>query len=239
MNQVLYKFRRCSEYVFSDLFRDEVSFVALNMFNDAMEGYIPYDREKIYDSLKAKESSRFYQMLIKAEEENIKFGKGHITQFFQKPYSEKLEIVRNDDFKNRALQIIDNFVIKLFAEIRSSFFVACFCGEGQNPVMWSHYADDCSGFVEVYSLQSLKNGFEKLIADDYDITDKKLLKLFTLHEVTYGKKFDCTDFVIKFILHRYSRNKHCYNKFLKYLEETGDYQSLIRAKSGHMNPSTD
>ena len=225
----LYKYRKCSLYSFNDLFNFEMSFVSLNHFNDAMEGYIPYSKTRVYEILTKKKAKRFYKMLIEKESQHIVFSKEdeNIEQFFEKTHDEQLKIVSSKSYKANAIAFIDDFAKKLFNEIRYSFFVSSFSETGGHPVMWSHYADDSSGFVEAFNKSLLANNFHSFVINEFKSFDNNQLKIPALHQITYGKRRDCTDFIVRFILHSYRAGETDINKFMKYVKETGDYETLI------------
>lgn len=209
------------------MFSFNVSFVTLSHFNDAMEGYIPYDKEEVYDYLTKKKSKRFYKMLIDKESRSLVFGKNIEEQFFEKSKEEQLRIVSSRSYKGKALLFIDDFAKNLFNEIRNSFVVSSFSEFGGHPVMWSHYSDDSSGFVEIFNKELLDANFNSFVLNEFPHLSKEQLKVVTLHKITYGVKKKCTNMVIDFIIHSYRPNLNGINRFMQYIKQTGDWESIV------------
>lgn len=229
----LFKYRKCNSYSFDDLFDFNLSFVTLSHFNDAMEGYIPYDRKEVYDYLTKKKSMRFYKMLINKESKAFVFGDG-VKQFFEEDKTEQLRIVSSRSYKEKALAFIDEFAKNLFDEIRNSFAVSSFSEFGGHPVMWSHYSDDSSGFVEIYNKELLKNNFNSFVINEFPYLSKEQLRVITLHKITYGIKKKCTSMVINFIVHSYRPSINGINRFMQYINQTGDWESIVYVLTNKM-----
>ncbi len=219
MDDLIYKFRKCTNYSFIDLFNSNITFATLGCFNDAMEGYIQYNKDEVLDILINDKSKRFIDLLIKNKKISCEIFDGTNID-------NKFKTIKKN-YKKEALDFIEDFSIKLFHEIRNSFFVTSFAKFGGHPVMWSHYSDDSSGYVMEFKLSRIKNEYKKYIKSQYpNLTDNQS-KLLDIHEISYSKNYDCSNFIASFIKKKYHPSQDGINTFMKYIEETGDYKSVL------------
>jgi hypothetical protein len=137
--RLLHRYRNISEYTFSDLLNDEITFTSPELFNDPYDGSFMYT-PKIKVSLK-------YEF----RPNGGTVTKGESTKGELAPAGER---------------IIDNSLQKF---IKNLVRVACFSEQNSNEVMWSHYANQAKGIVLSYSINELEELMKENNIKDYVI----------------------------------------------------------------------
>lgn len=224
-SKCLFRFKRCNKYAFDELFKGYITFVCLDKFNDAMEGYIQFDPSVVYETCLKENYKSFFNKLIKNEEKTMIFGGKN--PFSEMTKTEKYNFVRSEEYKPKAMAFIKEFGETLFNELRNSFCAASFSARGGHPVMWSHYSDDSSGFAIAYDVALLRSNFYAYATNEFEGFNKQQMKLFKLHKITYGESRDCTNLVIDFIKKAYNPGKTSINKFMKYAENGNNIDDII------------
>lgn len=124
---LLHRYRNISEYTFSDLLNDEITFTSPDLFND------PYDSSYMFRTPDIKVSATMVYKPNGGKEVEVKGNKGKLMP--------------------AGARIVDNSLHKF---IKNYVRVACFSEKNTNEVMWSHYASQAKGIILSYSIEQLE-----------------------------------------------------------------------------------
>jgi hypothetical protein len=195
--QNLYRYRSCNERNFENLKEDKFLLTKPTLFNDPYDSLLYINRQKIISELtketeydiveKLQNDSQFKEQQIQL------FGKYFVDIYaHQEPFKNTKE---KEFYKKSSDKIYTKFVDKLIDEslksMKQSSLVACLSEDFDSILMWSHYANNHTGFVLNYDFKSrysIKTKIPGVNATEF--ADKKLFPVQYSEE-----RFDATYYV--------------------------------------------
>jgi hypothetical protein len=206
----LYRYRNCTDYSFDALENDKFLLTKPTLFNDPYDSLLYINRQKIIDEIT--KPSKGKEDIIHKLNTDLDFRKSQIellgnefVEKFSKVESFKNEIEK-EVYKSLSNTIHSKFIDDLIDEsiksLKQSSLVGCLSERIDSVLMWSHYAENHTGFAlnydfnERYSMDTKITGLKAT-----EFTDKKLFP------VKYtNQRFNATYYVEFHFIDNYYRS---------------------------------
>ena len=193
----LYRYRCCNENNLNAIQENKFLLTKPTLFNDPYDSLLYINRLKIIEEITQHQEFDIVEKL----KNDAKFKQEHIESFgeeFVESYS-KFEPFKNSKeqefYKKVADKIYTKFVDDLInlslKSLKQSSLVACLSENFDSILMWSHYANNHTGFVLNYDFKSrfsIATGIPGVKATEF--ADKKILPIKYSNE-----RFDATYYV--------------------------------------------
>ena len=196
---LLFRYRSCGAKSIDATLNGKMFFVCPLELNDPFEFYVKYDIDKVYDLIQKNPKTKTIvaKMLY---EHSINFSE--INGFVSTPKTEEECITMFDD-TNRLSQTkkwLQKEINKRIISFKESFGIVSLTENPKEAVMWSHYASDSKGFLEVFDAELLVSNFAaylRHISNDYT---KNQMMVIGAHRVKYVDNFkERNELVVKLL----------------------------------------
>lgn len=224
----LYRYRSCNEQHISAFEKDQILLTSPTLFNDPYDSLLYINRKSLLETLKDKSAVNIGQKLVsdiefRTEQEEI-FGKEFIANILLNQMSdEEYEInrVRSYDFHSRFLDSLISMTLK---KLKQTSHIGCFSEVNNSIIMWSHYANNHSGFVLNYDFNSMFE-MEVTIKNKKYYTSHFLDKL--IFPVNYSKKrYDATQYIDYHMVYNFLKREDI-NKDIPFFDKLFYYKTLL------------
>lgn len=206
----LYRYRNCSDYSFDALEKDKFLLTQPILFNDPYDSLLYINRQKIIDELtKPSKGKEDVIHKLNADSDFRKaqielLGKEFVEKFSNvKPFKNEIEKEVYKSLSNTIhTEFIDNLIDESIKSLKQSSLVGCLSERVDSVLMWSHYAENHTGFAlnydfnERYSIDAKIHGMKTT-----EFADKKLFP------VKYtNQRFNATYYVEFHFIDNYYRS---------------------------------
>lgn len=196
----LFRYRSNSKYSVDSFLRGKMFFICPLELNDSFEFYIKYDVDKVYELIKKDKKAKSI-VARKLYKYSIDFG--DIGGYKSKPKTTK-ECLSLFDSKGRIKQTkqwLVRAIEKKIIQFKESFGIVSLTENPKEPVMWSHYASDSSGFLEIYDAELLLFNFGSYLRHiSLEGYTNEQMSVLEPREIKYIKEFpERNELVVKLL----------------------------------------
>lgn len=194
----LFRYRECNENNFRTLDEDKFLLTKPTLFNDPYDSLVYINKNKIIEDISDDGSNGFDK--VKKMKEDEEFKNQEIEKFGLDFVNRLLEIgpFKSEEDRLRCLKaskeyyglFIDKLITLSIESLKQSSYVGCLSETVESILMWSHYANNHTGFALCYDFEARYVVDVGLKQVGSEFLDKKLFP------IQYSnKRFDATEFV--------------------------------------------
>ena len=197
----LYRYRKVDSNSLSALLNNRLYFSTSNYYDDPFDTLFCINKEELKNEINA---------VLTHPNAQEDFNRFH--EMNNKKYNIDIEYVLKN--KKRVFEWVDNTVKNIQDTFKNEIYSICFSESDLNQDLWLKYADNYSGFVIEYGVDSIRSSYNNTYTKDDTLINNCKNYLYPI--VYYNKPFYAND-LFKCIIYRVSKMDYLikdWNRFL-------------------------